>query len=91
MALASAPTYHQDSFYWHLDPGRGLNCWIPLEVVGPDNIGLAVIPGSQRGWRLTEHEPYRDDPPWGRIDAGGFRPSERLRIPLATVRAAGGV
>jgi ectoine hydroxylase-related dioxygenase (phytanoyl-CoA dioxygenase family) len=30
--------YHQDSYYWRLDPRLGCNCWIPFDEVGRDAI-----------------------------------------------------
>ena len=39
--------YHQDSYYWKIEPELGINCWIPLDEVGPDAIALAVRPGGQ--------------------------------------------
>jgi hypothetical protein len=73
--------YHQDSFYWHIDPQLGCNCWIPMSPVDLDSIALAVMPGSHRGWILIDHESYYDDPPMGHL-ADGFSPFKRHRIPL---------
>ena len=77
--------FHQDSFYWKIDPELGCNCWIPLTEVGVEASALAVMPGSQRGWRLIEHESYYDDPPMGRIGDSGFEPFMRHRVPLEQV------
>ena len=76
--------FHQDSWYWKLPPGRGCNCWIPLQAVDRDAIALAIMPGSQQGWQLTEHEAYFDDPPIGRWN-DGFQPERRHRIPDACI------
>jgi len=38
------------------------------------------MPGSQRGWQLTEHESYFDDPSMGRDVDGSFKPFQRHRI-----------
>ena len=76
--------YHQDSFYWHIDPELGCNCWIPMSAVGPEAIALAVMPKSQQGWALIEHESYYDDPPMGRMREG-FEPFKRHRVPLDQV------
>ena len=57
--------FHQDSFYWHIDPALGCNCWIPLSDVDRDSIALAVMPHSHQGWQLIQHESYFDDPPLG--------------------------
>lgn len=75
--------WHQDSWYWKIAPELGCNCWIPLHDVGRDAIALAVMPGSQRGWELTPHETYYDDPPMGRVVDGVFQPFQRHRIPAA--------
>ncbi len=48
--------FHQDSWYWKIDPELGCNCWIPMDAVGADAIALAVMPESHRNWSLTEHE-----------------------------------
>lgn len=74
--------YHQDSYYWKIEPELGVNCWIPLDDVGTDAIALAIKPGSQRGWTLHPHEDYHDDPAWGHIRQNGFSPLHRHRIPL---------
>jgi len=75
--------FHQDSYYWHIDPSLGCNCWIPFDAVDKDSIALAVMPRSQQGWKLLEHEQYYDDPlPFGgRSD----KPYQRHRIPLGTI------
>ncbi|MFL2542422.1 MAG: phytanoyl-CoA dioxygenase family protein [Candidatus Latescibacterota bacterium] len=78
--------YHQDSFYWHIDPELGCNCWIPLQDVDREAIALAVMPGSQRGWQLIEHESYFDDPPMGHVrEDGEYVPFKRHRVPLDQV------
>ena len=75
--------YHQDSYYWHIDPSLGCNCWIPTDTVGKDAIALSIMPGSHRDWTLREHEQYYDDPP---ICSGRDNiPFKRLRIPLDQV------
>ena len=76
--------FHQDSFYWKIDPELGCNCWIPLTEVGVEASALAVMPASHRGWRLIEHESYYDDPPMGALK-GGFRPFKRHRVPPGQV------
>ncbi len=78
--------FHQDSYYWHIEPELGCNCWIPMQPADREAIALAVIPGSQKGWELIEHEQYYDDPPMG----GGsspddFLPFKRHRIPAGKV------
>jgi hypothetical protein len=77
--------YHQDSYYWHLAPELGCNCWIPMDTVGKDAIGLAVIPGSQKSWKLDEHERYYDDPAIGVVRGGKFTAFTRWRIPTQNV------
>jgi hypothetical protein len=74
--------YHQDSWYWKIDPSLGCNCWIPFDHVGKDAIALAVIPGSQKGWKLTPHESYFDEPAY--CDSKGT-PFKRHRVPLDQV------
>ena len=76
--------FHQDSWYWKIDPELGCNCWIPMNTVDVDQIALAVMPGSQRDWTLTEHESYYDDPPWGRA-ADAFEPFKRHRITASEI------
>ena len=76
--------HHQDSFYWHIDPSAGCNCWIPTSSVGPDAIALAVVPRSHIGWHLIDHESYYDDPPLGRLSPL-FEPFKRHRVPLEHV------
>jgi ectoine hydroxylase-related dioxygenase (phytanoyl-CoA dioxygenase family) len=71
--------FHQDSWYWKIDPRLGCNCWIPMDQADRDAIALAVMPGSQSNWTLTEHESYYDDPPWGRCGET-FEPFKRHRI-----------
>ena len=75
--------YHQDSYYWRIAPELGCNCWIPFDAVGADAIALAIMPRSQSGWKLEEHEHYFDDP----AICGGRsnEPFKRKRIPLGKV------
>ena len=80
--------FHQDSFYWKIDPELGCNCWIPLTEVGVEASALAVMPASHRGWRLIEHESYYDDPPMGVLREDGFRPFKRHRVPPEQVDSA---
>jgi len=77
--------YHQDSYYWHLSPELGCNCWIPMDSAGKNAIALAVIPGSQKPWKLVDHEVYYDDPSLGSLRAGKFRAFTRYRIPFNAV------
>ncbi|MEE3262691.1 MAG: phytanoyl-CoA dioxygenase family protein [Candidatus Latescibacterota bacterium] len=72
--------FHQDSWYWKVEPELGCNCWIPLHDVDVDAIALAVMPGSQQGWQLTTHESYYDDPSMGSVVDGEFQPFKRHRI-----------
>jgi len=75
--------YHQDSYYWHIDPCLGCNCWIPMDTVGKDAIALGIMPGSQKDWKLHEHEEYYDDPAYcGGVGGEKFK---RLRVPLDQV------
>ena len=76
--------FHQDSFYWHIDPRLGCNCWIPMSRVDSECIALAVMPGSHRGWSLAKHESYYDDPPIGHM-RDRFEPFKRHRIPSEQV------
>ena len=80
--------FHQDSWYWKIAPELGCNCWIPLHEVGTHAIALAVMPGSQRGWDLTPHESYYDDPSMGRLVDGEFTPFKRHRIPHDAIDAS---
>lgn len=72
--------FHQDSYYSHIDPELGCNCWIPTDAVGKDAIALAVMPGSQRGGSLVPHEQYYDDPPFSAGRSTQF--FQRHRIPF---------
>lgn len=74
-----ATHWHQDSYYWHIDPELGCNCWIALDDVGPDSIAVAVMPGSQHSGQLFEHESYFDDP--GFCGVGSDQLLLRHRIP----------
>lgn len=75
--------FHQDSYYWHIDPERGCNCWIPTDEVDRDAIALAVMPGSQQGWKLVPHESYYDDPAFASgLEAQLF---QRHRIPFSQI------
>ena len=77
--------FHQDSWYWKIEPELGCNCWIPLQDVGQDDIALAVMPGSHRDWLLTEHESYFDNSPMGHVKDGVFEPFKRHRIPHSEI------
>jgi ectoine hydroxylase-related dioxygenase (phytanoyl-CoA dioxygenase family) len=71
--------YHQDSYYWKINPALGCNCWIPFDNVGKDAIALSIMPRSQKGWTITPHDHYYDDPVY--TDSQG-KPYQRWRIPL---------
>lgn len=74
--------YHQDSYYWKIEPQLGANVWIPMDDVGDGAIALAIMPGSHRDWDLLPHESYYDDPP---ICGPDGKPFKRHRIPLDRV------
>jgi len=71
--------YHQDSYYWHLEPQRGCNAWITLNEVGAEAGALGIMPGTQKDWTLAEHETYYDEPSY-HVAANG-RAFQRHRIP----------
>ncbi|MBI2191015.1 MAG: phytanoyl-CoA dioxygenase family protein [Planctomycetes bacterium] len=75
--------YHQDSYYWKIDPKLGCNCWIPCDEVGRGAIALGILPRSHQGWVITPHESYYDDPPY--FGAGSSKPFMRHRVPLNLV------
>ena len=75
--------YHQDSYYWLLKPQFGCNVWIPGDPVGPGAIALAVLPRSQQGWTLADHEQYFDEP--SMHSGTTLKPYQRHRIPLERV------
>ncbi len=50
-----------------------------MDTVGEDAIALAIMPGSHRDWKLTEHESYFDNPPMGHVNET-FEPFKRHRI-----------
>jgi len=77
--------YHQDSWYWKLEPELGCNCWIPMDEVGPGAIALGVKPRTHLDGTLHPHEQYFDDPSIGHTGAEGFQPFKRHRIPLDEV------
>jgi len=72
--------YHQDSYYWHLNPELGCNCWIALDEVGKDAIALGILPGTHKSWTLTPHEEYFDEPAYH--SAANSVPFKRFRIPF---------
>jgi ectoine hydroxylase-related dioxygenase (phytanoyl-CoA dioxygenase family) len=74
--------YHQDSYYWKINPSLGCNCWIPFDNVGKDAIALSIMPGSQKGWTLHRHEDYYDEPSFTDSSGKAFK---RWRIPLDQV------
>ncbi|MCE9506833.1 MAG: phytanoyl-CoA dioxygenase family protein [Alphaproteobacteria bacterium] len=71
--------YHQDSYYWHLKPELGCNCWIALDKVGQNASALALLPGSHKSWTLTPHEQYFDEP--SQHTATNGQAYKRFRIP----------
>lgn len=77
---AGSPSfYHQDSYYWRIEPQLGCNAWIALDTVGADASALAIVPASHRGWQLIEHEAYFDEPSFhSAVDGRAFK---RWRIP----------
>jgi ectoine hydroxylase-related dioxygenase (phytanoyl-CoA dioxygenase family) len=78
-----ATFFHQDSYYWHIEPELGCNSWIALDDVNKDEIALAVLPSSHIGWKLAEHEQYYDDPK--ACNASNNKPYQRHRIPFKDI------
>lgn len=77
--------YHQDSYYWKIAPNLGCNCWLNLDRAGRQAGGLAIKPGTQKGWTLVPHEAYFDQPKIGRQVGDSFTPFQRFRIPFDQV------
>ena len=75
--------YHQDSYYWRLEPEVGCNCWITLNEVDKNAGALAILPGSHQSWTLTDHEHYLDEPAMHSGSTG--KVIERFRIPFEKV------
>ncbi len=75
--------YHQDSYYWHIDPSLGCNAWIALDEVGPQAIALAIMPGTHKEWKLAHHEDYFDEPAMSNPVTG--KTFQRHRIPPSVV------
>lgn len=71
--------YHQDSFYWRVQPERGCNAWIALDEVDREAIALAILPGTHTAWTLTPHEQYYDEPTFHNAETG--EAFQRWRIP----------
>ena len=61
-AIEGHSFYHQDSYYWKIEPKRGCNAWIALDDVGVDASALGILPGTHLEWTLTPHEKYYDEP-----------------------------
>jgi ectoine hydroxylase-related dioxygenase (phytanoyl-CoA dioxygenase family) len=78
--------YHQDSYYWRLDPQRGCNAWIALDEVGANASALAIRPGTHASWQLAEHEQYYDEPTFHTARNGDA--FMRWRIPTNTYDAS---
>ncbi|MDE2889265.1 MAG: phytanoyl-CoA dioxygenase family protein [Gemmatimonadota bacterium] len=81
--------YHQDSYYWKIEPGRGCNSWIALDEVGVDASALGILPGTHRDWTLTTHERYYDEPNY--YAARTAEAFSRWRIPTDGVDLSGEV
>ena len=75
--------FHQDSYYWHLEPEQGCNAWIALDEVDREACALAIMPGTHKSWTLTEHQGYYDEPSFH--TARGGDAFKRWRIPLNTI------
>ncbi|MDE3256469.1 MAG: phytanoyl-CoA dioxygenase family protein [Gemmatimonadota bacterium] len=81
--------YHQDSYYWKIEPGRGCNAWIALDEVGVDASALGILPGTHRDWTLTTHERYFDEPNY--YAARTVEAFSRWRIPTDGLDLSGEV
>lgn len=44
--------WHQDAYYWPLDPHESLTVWIALDDVDEENAAMRVIPGSHQAGLL---------------------------------------
>ena len=47
--------WHQDAYYWPLDPHESLTVWLAFEDVDEDNAAMQVIPGSHKAG-LLKHQ-----------------------------------
>ena len=88
-AIDGQSFYHQDSYYWKIEPGRGCNAWIALDVVGMDASALGILPGTQKDWTLVPHEKYFDEPNYYAARTGDA--FTRWRIPTAGADLSGEV
>jgi len=79
-AIDGQSFYHQDSYYWHVEPERGCNAWIALDGVDRGAIALGIMPGSHLDWKLVPHEQYYDEP--GFHNAATGEAFQRWRIPF---------
>jgi len=85
-AIDGRSFYHQDSFYWRLNPEQGCNAWIALDEADREAIALAILPGTHKTWTLTPHEQYYDEPTFHNAQTG--EAFQRWRIPLDQIDAS---
>ncbi len=79
--------YHQDSYYWKVEPQKGCNAWIALDEVGEGASALAIMPGTHKDWTLIEHERYFDEPNYYSAQTG--EAFQRWRVPLDEIDFSG--
>ena len=88
-AIDGQSFYHQDSYYWKIQPRRGCNAWIALDEVGVDASALGILPGTHRDWKLATHERYYDEPNFYAARTG--EAFTRWRIPTEGLDLSGEV
>ncbi len=48
-------TWHQDAYYWPLDPRASLTVWLAFDDVDKENGAMEIIPGSHKGGIFTHN------------------------------------
>ncbi len=53
--------WHQDAYYWPLDPHESLTVWIAMDDVDEENAAMQVIPGSHKAGLLKHSRAKETD------------------------------
>jgi ectoine hydroxylase-related dioxygenase (phytanoyl-CoA dioxygenase family) len=75
--------FHQDFYFWPLDPPNIISCWLALDDATVENGCMHVIPGSHRDRRLSPEARAREIAEAARIRSDGGVPEKSLRDQIA--------
>ena len=76
--------WHQDAFYWALDPKEAVSVWVAFTDSVQENGCLRVVPGTHRAGLLKHRVSDNAQPQglWLQMEEGEFNPEEAVSLAL---------